>query len=88
MTQVCPAKQACAQAPQLAWAFIRSAHTPLQSLVFAGQVQFPLLQTRFPAQTWAQNPQLVLLVIRSTQALPHMARPAPHEGEHVPELQT
>jgi hypothetical protein len=87
MTQVWPAWQVMPHLPQSASEFRRSTHTPLQSVVPAGQAQFPLVQTRFPAQTWAQNPQFVLLVCRLTHALPHRARPTPQLGEQVPALQ-
>lgn len=35
-----------------------------------------------------QSPQLVLSLVRSTQALPHFASPSLQPAEHVPSLQT
>jgi hypothetical protein len=88
VTQVCPGLQVMPQAPQFAFAVFRSAHTPAQSVVPAGHAQLLFTHTRLPAQFWAQNPQLCLSLVRSTQAFPHRASPVEQAGPQVALLQT
>jgi hypothetical protein len=76
------------QLPQSAALVARSAQTPEQSVVPAGQAQLLFEQMRLPAQTCEQNPQLFLSFWRSTQVLPQRARPEPQAAEQVPALHT
>jgi hypothetical protein len=74
--------------PQSASEVCRSAHTPEQSVVPDGHAQFEFTQVKLLAQTCAQNPQLFLSSERSTQEVPHLARPAAQLTEQTPLLQT
>ncbi len=76
------------QAPQFCPFVVRSTHSPLQSVVPDGHAHAPPLHTRLPAQTCWQKPQLVLSFCRSTQVLPHLARPEPQDVAHAPALHT
>jgi hypothetical protein len=53
-----------------------STHSPPHEVCPAGQVHSPLLQTVPPAQRLLQCPQLSASVFVSTQAVPHIVRPA------------
>ncbi len=83
-----PVAHALPQVPQLAFAVCRSAQVPLQSVVPDAHAQALLLQTWLFAQTSPHSPQLFLSVLRSTQELPHLARPLAQAAEHAPLLQT
>jgi hypothetical protein len=53
-----------------------------------GHAHSLLTQTRFAPQVCAQKPQLLLSFVRSTQLVPHCARPVAHVAEHAPVLHT
>jgi hypothetical protein len=85
-THVCPGEHASPQAPQFAFDVFRSAQTPAQSVVPGLHAQLLFMHTSAPAQICPQNPQLFLLLVRSTHELPHRASPEPQAAEHVPAL--
>jgi hypothetical protein len=84
LTQWRPGAHDVPQVPQFAALVVRSTQTPAQLVVPGGHAQLPFEQTRFPAQFCAQKPQLALSFWRSTQVLPHRARPDPQLVEHTP----
>ena len=86
--QVTPALQLVPQLPQFWSLVVRLAQTPSQSVVPAAHPQAPLVQVRLAAQACPQKPQLAWSAWRFTQLLPHLARPATHEGLHWPALHT
>ncbi len=83
-----PAAQAILHAPQLPGSVAVTVQAPAHDVVPEGQTQSPSLHTRSVGQIVPQLPQLSDALRRSTQALPHGARPAPHDDPHCPLLQT
>jgi hypothetical protein len=64
--------------PQLPLFVVVSTQLPPQTEKGAAQTQTEPTQVRFPPQISPQKPQLVLLLVRSTQSAPQRVSPGRH----------
>ena len=76
------------QAPQCAGLVNVSTHCPSQTVSPAPHAHPPLVQLSPAAQALPQLPQLALLLLRSTQLVPHATSPAAHPAAQVPSEQS
>ena len=75
--QVAPLAQVVPHVPQLLASDARFVQVPAQSAYGALHTQAPLTHVRLPPQVAPQNPQLPLLLTRSTHAEPAPMPPNP-----------
>jgi hypothetical protein len=66
------------QVPQLPLLMVVSTQLPAHTVKGAAQTQTEPTQVRFAPQISLQNPQLFLLLVRSTQSAPQRVSPGRH----------
>src|SRR5262245_57755471 len=82
-----PPGQTVPHIPQLVGAVASTAQVPLQSTVYAGQPQFPPLQSSVGPHAVRQPPQCAGSLDVSTHAPLHSVSPIEHIAAHMPRLQ-